>query len=582
MAVWDTVQSCAAPLAPEAIASATGWTRVGGETTATSFGGDAVMGNGRVVVAVRKDGKGVEVYYLGPGGPVSRVRLVPVSASGEPPDSLRRVALVENAPGGACLEARYVTDRGRNLVARFRLKPEEVSVEVSPGKGSGGAARLRVECTGRYAVLPDFFADDLGLDAGKIPVGAVRVPSDSFILNMTGNGDSVVVCVFENRNQDVRMTLSGEGDGRSFTGSEIAFGKGGRIWVALLEAPGVWNVAAVKAEDAGKVMRLEWKMPFPAVWRVDYTKADDLTDSWEMLLQEKEGAKYQKPGWVVGGDDVPLDRKRWTTVLGEFEYPCWSDQEGRGYLQPLDSEEVKFAGPVLMYAINRVEGTPSDAWTVVDVMRNSLGVGPCEYVLDLEGQKDSWPGEATCGVRDTITPIYERGEQVAKKAEVDKTIDAGLYFVRYIRGRINQYVAFGHELRNYIAVKRRSSPRQAKLLYELDRLALQIDVRVAARRKYMRTPEDVAKMNKEFRRDVLGYEGPDAMERCKTYTKALVRVGSNQDELVGECRWVVKALRQRAGILVATDPKFGPIARHVRELTEKVLRKPAGHEGARH
>ena len=596
IAVWDTGSAAAGPLAPGAIASATGWTPIPRETTATSFSGDAVLSNGRVVVAVRKGGAAAEVYYLGPGGPVLRAKLIPVTAAGEPAGTLVRVAAAGNKAGGARLEACYRTAKGRELTAGFGLNPGEVAVETSacayggPAAGTtafgyGGPAagtRLRVECGGRYAVLPDFFADDLVMDAGKIPLPAVSVPSDSFVLNMTGKGDSVVACVFENREQDVRMTLTDGGDGRVFTGSEIAFGKGKRIWVALLEGTGVWTAAAVGPGDKGKVMNLDWKMPFPAVWRVDFTRPGDLTDSWEMLLQEKEGGKYTKPGWVGGGDDLEPDRKRWTTVLGEFQYPCWSDPAGRGYLQPIESDELEFNGPVLIYPVNRVEKTPPDTWTVVDVMRNSLGVGPCEYVLDLEGQEDIWPGNATCGVRDTLVPIYEKKEQKAKRAEVEKTLDSGLVFVRFIRGRIRQYIAFGHDLRRYLADKKRSNPRQKKLLAEMDELAGEIDARAAARIKEIKTPEDVARMNEKFRKNVLGYEGDDALDRCKQYTEALVHIGSNQDELAGECRWVVKALRQRAGILVSTDPAFGPIARRIRAMTEKVLRKPTGHEGARH
>ena len=42
---------------------------------------------------------------------------------------------------------------------------------------------------------------------------------------------------------------------------------------------------------------------------------------------------------------------------------------------------------------------------------------------------------------------------------------------------------------------------------------------------------------------------PEALEKCKKYGHDLVEVGDNQDELSSECRWVVKTLRQRAGIL---------------------------------
>ncbi len=78
------------------------------------------------------------------------------------------------------------------------------------------------------------------------------------------------------------------------------------------------------------------------------------------------------------------------------------------------------------------------------------------------------------------------------------------------------------------------------------------------------------------------YEGPDASERCKRYTAALVEVGDNQDELSGELRWIVKNLRQKAGIVMALDPRATPVCEEIRARTQKVLRSPAGLERAHH
>ena len=66
------------------------------------------------------------------------------------------------------------------------------------------------------------------------------------------------------------------------------------------------------------------------------------------------------------------------------------------------------------------------------------------------------------------------------------------------------------------------------------------------------------------------------------YTKPLTTIGGEQDEMVGECRWVVKALRQKAGILLASDPRLGPVAAEIRDRTHKMLRAGAAYEGGRH
>jgi hypothetical protein len=215
-------------------------------------------------------------------------------------------------------------------------------------------------------------------------------------------------------------------------------------------------------------------------------------------------------------------------------------------------------------------------------MRNTLGVGPCQHILDVEGQKSEYKGRATCAVRDALNPIYEKGEQKQKRDEVNRVLDDGLTFVKHIRGRITRYVEFGKNMREYLAVERKEHGELSEFIAEMDRLAREIDDRVAARADKIKTPADVARMNEEFRKDVLDADGPDAVRQCKSYTRALVVIGDNQDELAGECRWAVKSLRQRAGILMALDPRVAPIASEIRARTQEALRNPANHEGARH
>src|SRR6185503_7356913 len=136
------------------------------------------------------------------------------------------------------------------------------------------------------------------------------------------------------------------GDDRVVAASEIEFGKNRKIWVSVLEAPQIWHVKEVKLEEAEKIVPLDWKMPFPAAWRCDLTRSNDLADSWDMLLQKDKDGDFQKPSWMgTGSERIPATRKRWTTVLGSFEYPVWTDAEGKSFLQPLKPKKESFRGP---------------------------------------------------------------------------------------------------------------------------------------------------------------------------------------------------------------------------------------------
>jgi hypothetical protein len=576
LAVWDTGKESDQPLAPTDLAGKAGWTQVSVNETLAAFKGDAVMTNGRVLAVVRKRGTAVEVYA---DGAADRFQLLLVSPEGDPAARQDHVSLVENTKGAAALEVSYQTAKKAAVTANFRVKKGDTSLETQPGAGAG---RLRVECPVRFVVLPDFFADDILVDARKITRPSVEVPSENFLLHMRGNGAGIAMCVFENRQQDVKVALAGEGEARTVTSSEIGF-EGKKIWVAVLDGPHIWHTRQLETEETGKVLPLDWKMPFVAQWRVDFTRTNDLTDSWEMLLENKKDGGYIKPSWLGGGEDyLDANRGRWNTVLGWYPYPCWSDHAGQGFLQPVKHKALTFGGPVVVYPINRVEETPLDAYTVVDVMRNTLGVGPCEHILDLEGQKAEYKGRATCAVRDSLCPIYEKNEQKAKHAEVEKILDDGLIFVKHIRGRITRYADFGKKMRIYLADQKKAHPELSEPLDELDNLVQEIDMRVAARADKIHTPAYVAQMNEDFRKNVLDYEGPDALQRCKKYTRALVEIGDNQDELSAECRWVVKTLRQRAATMLAADPRLAEVAAEIRARTQEALRNPANHEGARH
>src|SRR5207253_11325952 len=111
-----------------------------------------------------------------------------------------------------------------------------------------------------------------------------------------------------------------------------------------------------------------------------------------------------------------------------------------------------------------------------------------------------------------------------------------------------------------------------------------IAAKVAQRGGEATPPALAAELNRAFLANgLLGYDGTDWKDRIrKEYTDPLTTIGGHQDEMVGECRWVVKALRQKAGILMATDPRMAPIAAEIRARTQKMLRGGAAYEGARH
>ncbi|MEI7731917.1 MAG: carbohydrate binding domain-containing protein [Verrucomicrobiota bacterium] len=585
--ILDTGKLQAKSLPGEVLKAKTGWVEVPEDNLTHPFKGDVVFMNDRIALVLRKGANGAELYSLGNDLPVMRSRLAPLA--GTQGAALASYKITENNPGVASVEAAFTATDGKALTVRYELR---VGQPVVLTEARSGATGLRMEAPCRFAVMPDFFADDIVVDAtdalvapASSPVSPsvvqAELPSDNFFLHLLPGGDAIVMTVLKTSEEDIRINLAGEGEQRMIGASELRYGKDAKIWVAVLAAPGIWHHQNISREDTNKIIRLDWKAPFPAQWRTDWRRVENLTDSWEMLTEKRDGG-FMRYGPYGGPETFPVDRKRWTTVLGSFKYPCWVDKEGQGYLQPLRSEALRFQGPAIIYPINRTPATALDTFTIVDIVRNTLGVGPCEYVLDVEGQRSQYQGRATCSVRDTLNPIYAKQQQKQRRADIERTLVELMTFVRHIRGRIENYVSFGHEMLTYLAAQKQAHPDLSGRLEELENIARLIDTKVAARRDHIKTPDHVAAMITDFRQTVLDYEGDDALAKCKKFTEAWVDVGGNQDELVGEGRWVIKMLRQRAGLLMATDPRMAEIAREIRQRSQVVLRNPAGHEGARH
>jgi len=574
VSLFDTGTRLPAALPADVRLDEAAWHKLPEDKTGPRFQGDAVLTNGRLAVVLRRGGPGAEVYSVGTKGLSLRATAAP--SPGGPEVRVKSLSIAENTPDAVAVDAQFGAPGGKTLEVRYRLDRGQVFVRTEARRGVKGLL-LAAPC--RFLVLPDFFADDIMVDAAEIPVSQAELPSENFLLHLLPGGQCIVMSVTNSRAEDARITLADISGRRTIGSSEIPYGKDGKIWVALLEGPGVWHRHDVAPSDAGKVLPLDWKTPFPAQWRVDWRRTDRLASSWEMVV-ERPGGDFEKYGLFGSPATIARDRRRWATVLGSFAYPCWVDRSGQGYLQPL-TRVLKFEGPALVYPINRVRKTPLEAFTVVDLVRATLGVGPCEYILDLEGQTQTMKGRATCATRDALGAIYAKGQQRQKRAEIEKILGEVLVFVKHIRGRIEDYVAFGHEMLAYLEDQKKAHPEWADFLAEMETLTKAIDAGVQRRRANIRTPDYVAALTEKFRNTLLDYEGDDALARCKAITEAIVVVGGNQDELVGECRQAVKILRQRAGLAMAVDPRAAEVAKEIRRRTQQILRNPTSYEAPR-
>jgi len=573
--LFDTGKSSPAALSAGALEKPVGWTQLPEDQTDHRFAGDAVLINDRLALVLRRGQAEAELYAYGDQGFVPRAALAPLPYAAD--NRLESIAIVENSPSEVSVDALFKSPQGKSLALRCELTMGQMFVKTEARPGTTGLA-VRARC--RFAVLPDFFADDIVVDATCLPAATAELPSENFLLHMLPGGEAMVLSVAGSREGDARISLCGHGQQRLIDRSEMDYGKSGKIWVAVIAGHDVWHQHTVAKGDSGRVIPLAWRMPFPAQWRVDWQLAGGLASSWEMVSQKRDG-RYEKHALFGDPDSIPPDRNRWNTVLGRFSYPCWIDRQGSGYLQPL-KRVLKFDGPALVYPLQRVKATPLAQFTVVDVVRATLGVGPCEYILDVEGQGATMKGRATCSTRDTLGAIYAKHQQREKQAEIETILQDVVIFVTHIRSRIEEYARFGRELLVYLEEQRQTHPEAAAFIAEMETLTRVIDANYQRHKQYIMTPQFVVDLTNKFRAEVMHDDGSDALKKCAQITNAIVIVGGNQDELVGESRLAVKNLRQRAGLALASNPQAAEIAREIRDRAQKVLRNASSYEAPRH
>lgn len=479
--IYDTGTPAKEVPSAEAVARREGWKLIPENHLTHKFAGDAALVNDKLTVLLTRNAGLVSVYSGTTEGLRHRGRAVILcsdtwAASSFSPDSF---AILENAPGAVVVEP----VRGKDpLFARFRLTTGEPVVEVRPTTEAAGSLMLHSDA--HYVVVPEFFADDMVLDtrAGV----RVTLPVEGQFMRLLDGGDAIQMVVSQAPLPHVSV-----GGGSSM----IHLTKGKSIWLAFLEAKGIWHYRAAGANDG-------WKPPFPAKWRCSVMGKDGLAVSYE----------YEKgpPAGVTLPD-----------------------------------------GPTIIYPIDRTKATPLTTILPMDVMRNTLGVGPCQYVLQAEGlasEANPTPEQATHWVEQQ----FKRKKEKAARDEIKDRLAQMVDHVGRVQARIAQYGESAKQLRA-LCHKHEGAERCLAIIEALEQAAAM--------------KGDAPKEAKQLADGVVALIGKDgALEECQKLGEAIRAIGSAQDAALARCRLHVRRLRAECASYPAS-----PLSKELAPLIERML-----------
>jgi hypothetical protein len=335
-------------------------------------------------------------------------------------------------------------------------------------------------------------------------VRGLFLPAENFCLHLLEGGDAMLMSVRQSGEQDDWLAAGGSRAEGGSCLSRIRCTKDKSVWLAFLESPAIWHAQSGLASD-------DWKPPFPAKWRRSFVRENCVADSWDM--EAGPG-----PGQSVG----------------------------------------KHQGPLISYLLDRSAATPLLATCPTDVMRNTLSVGPCQYILACEGlgvQGDPTPNSVMNWVekqfeqkkeRKAAEDIKERLEQMVKHA-----VDA--------QSRIQRYAGFALRLRNSPAGKQ---DQFLSIAADLDRFSAAGLAPAASPQRTRQLAGEVA--------GLIGKE--NAFAPCCRLGRELRSIGAAQDHALAKCRMAVRRVRQEALSLAIDQPPAAAHAFEVQRLAEQFLR----------
>ena len=466
---------------PQQLAVRKGWTAVAEGAGANAFVGDAVLMNDKVAVFVPRAGDGTFFCYTCGEGARWRVTFQPR------PFATGGVALkvVENTAGAVDLDVAGQGPSNEAVALRLRVTAGEPLVQVRPGPG---LEKVQLLWAATHVVVPDFFGDDAVFPAEAAGRGRVGLPAENVVLAL--QGASILACVWEA--SDVRADLSPSPHGDQPIGI-VGCREGKRLWVACLDGPDLWQRLTVGDGERPLDVLRRFKPPFPAKWRASFVGEGGACDS--VTFEQPPDAAPVPDGW---------------------------------------------RGPVIIYPIDRSRATPLTTLLPVDVLRATLGVGPCEYVLEAEGLGSGDAPPTPAAVTQWIERLVKRKRAAEAADEIRGRLAAMGTYLAAVRGRIDGYAAFGRLVRAACRAAA-NDPAAAADVAALVAICDRLDRDVARGRAAMGTAEEATRLAGLLEATARTVPAtPDAIESCEKMGEALRGVGAAHEATLARCRMAAR------------------------------------------
>ncbi|MGO8925878.1 MAG: hypothetical protein ACLQU3_03135 [Limisphaerales bacterium] len=532
-----------------------------------SFEGDAVVetptltavfgsAKGRVTIyskqaSSRKDEGSEPADWI--GGQI--VEVSPINAE-DASATISHLEVLRNADDEIVLKVCFSPPGSPQVIGIFSFDRTGI-VEIKPAEHM---EHVRLSSSIEYGVVPSFIGDDLIFGASERPAtNRLAVPSESLFLGLLQGESTELVVTWPKGKQRLSLRF-GEENGKPMIQSMDLDNDARSLYLAALSAPGIWHKEALPPDYLEKDVRIGWKRPFPAKWKTQLYEEDLKTT---FAFREFKG-------------DI------WRGVPGSYDYPAWFSGDDAFYHL---SKKVPPKGESVIYCLEGRD-TPLTVWTPADILKQTLGREAAEPILDFAGRKLRTHHRrggmgvrraCTCGCTEAIQAVFEAGEEVSRKDDIQGALDDMIYFVHCHVERINQYRQLADALLKTLQEKRQSSPELKPFLDSLEEIARQIPQECEVQKENMKTfgyADDLS-------RKTIALTARKDPNNVKAYAELLKdwrEMGGAQDYVLAKCHTITRNLCQAAGYGCGAVPDAVSLAEEIRARCRQALRNPDGYE----
>jgi hypothetical protein len=532
-----------------------------------SFAGDAVVET-PMLTAVFGSAKGRVTLYSKPdssgkdkgsepagwiGGKV--VEVSPIRGEDGSP-TISHLEVLRNADDEIVLKVCFSPPGSPQVAGIFSFDRTGI-VEVKPAEQM---KHVRLASPIEYGVVPSFVGDDLIYGASERPAtNVLSLPAENLFLGLLPGESKELVVTWPKGKQRVNVRF-GEENGKPMIQSIDLDNDAQSFYLAALTAPGIWHKETLTPDYLEKDVRIRWKRPFPARWKTQLYEEDLKTT---FVFREFRG-------------------EIWRGVAGSYEYPAWFSGEDAFYHF---SKKVPPKGESLIYCLEGRD-TPLTVSTPADILKQTLGRQASEPILDVAGRKlrtHHRRGAAgvrracTCGCTEAIQAVFEAGEEVNRKDDIQGALDDMIYFVHRHVERINEYQQLADALLKTLQERRPSSPELKPFLDSLEEIARQIPLECEVQKENMKTfgyADDLSRKTIAL----TARKDPSNVKAYMELLKAWREMGGAQDYVVAKCHTITRNLCQTAGYGCAALPGAVSLAEEIRARCRQTLRNPDGYE----